>query len=67
MWCALSSVAFNPDEITHADDASEALVASLNKYGRVEPRYMASLTGTTVEGILGELKVSSGFIIANLQ
>ena len=49
-------VAFNPDEITHADDASEALVASLNKYGRVEPRYMASLTGTTVEGILGELK-----------
>ena len=28
-------VAFNPDEITHADDASEALVASLNKYGRV--------------------------------
>ncbi len=34
----------------------EALVASLNKYGRVEPRYMASLTGTTVEGILGELK-----------
>lgn len=49
-------VAFNPDEITHADDASEALVASLNKYGRVEPHYMASLTGTTVEGILGELK-----------
>ena len=37
-------VAFNPDEITHADDASEALVASLNKYGRVEPHYMASLT-----------------------
>ena len=32
------------------------LVASLNKYGRVEPHYMASLTGTTVEGILGELK-----------
>lgn len=31
-------------------------MASLNKYGRVEPRYMASLTGTTVEGILGELK-----------
>ena len=49
-------VAFNPDEITHADDASEALVASLNKYGRVEPPYMASLPGTTAEGILGALK-----------
>lgn len=49
-------VAFNPDEITHAADASEALVASLNKYGRVEPHYMASLTGATVEGILRELQ-----------
>ena len=39
-------MAFNPDEITHADDASEALVASLNKYGRVEPHYMASVSYT---------------------
>ncbi len=49
-------VAFNPNEITHADDASEALVASLNKYGRVGLEYMASLTGATQQEMLDELK-----------
>lgn len=49
-------VAFNPNEITHADDASEAIVASLNKYGRVDLEYMASLTGATQPQMLDELK-----------
>ena len=49
-------VAFNPNEITHADDANEALVASLNKYGRVDLEYMASLTGATQPQMLDELK-----------
>ncbi|WP_297607063.1 N-6 DNA methylase [uncultured Alistipes sp.] len=49
-------VAFNPNEITHAEDANEALVASLNKYGRVDLEYMASLTGVTQPQMLEELK-----------
>ena len=49
-------VAFNPNEITHAEDANEALVASLNKYGRVDLEYMASLTGATQQQMLEELK-----------
>ncbi len=49
-------VAFNPNEITHAEDANEALVASLNKYGRVDLEYMASLTGATQPQMLDELK-----------
>lgn len=49
-------VAFNPNEITEAADAREALVASLNKYVTVDLEYMASLTGGTKDGILGELK-----------
>ncbi len=49
-------VAFNPNEITHAEDANEALVASLNKYGRVDLEYMASLTGATQPQMLEELK-----------
>ena len=49
-------VAFNPDEISKVDNAHEALVASLNKYGAVNPDYMASLTGDTENGILEELK-----------
>ncbi len=49
-------VAFNPNEITHAEDTNEALVASLNKYGRVDLEYMASLTGATQPQMLEELK-----------
>ncbi|MCI9244153.1 MAG: N-6 DNA methylase [Alistipes sp.] len=49
-------LAFNPNEITHAEDANEALVASLNKYGRVDLEYMASLTGATQPQMLEELK-----------
>ncbi len=49
-------VAFNPNEITHTENAYEALVASLNKYGEVNPDYMASLTGGTKEELLEELK-----------
>ena len=49
-------VAFNPNEITEAADAHEALVASLNRYAGVNLEYMASLTGGTREGILEELR-----------
>lgn len=36
-------VAFNPDEIKHAETSDEALIASLNKYGEVRLDYMQSL------------------------
>lgn len=49
-------VAFNPNEITHADDAREALVASLNKYADVNLEYMSGLTSATSEEMLEELK-----------
>ena len=48
--------AFNPDGITEAADAREALVASLNRYAAVELEYMASLTKGTRESILEELR-----------
>lgn len=38
-------VAFNPNEIMHAETSHEALVASLNKYGEIRLEYMASLLG----------------------
>ncbi|MCK9618195.1 MAG: N-6 DNA methylase [Lentimicrobiaceae bacterium] len=49
-------VAFNPDEITHAENAREALTASLNKHAGVNLGYMASLTGNKQNEILEELK-----------
>jgi N12 class adenine-specific DNA methylase len=49
-------VAFNAQEITHADNARDALAASLNKHGTVDLEYMASLTGGTADGLLSELK-----------
>lgn len=49
-------VAFNPNEISHVDDAREALTASLNKYGTVNLDYMAGLTGGTSSEILEELQ-----------
>jgi len=49
-------VAFNTQKITHADNASDALAASLNKHGTVNLEYMASLTGGTEESLLTELK-----------
>jgi N12 class adenine-specific DNA methylase len=49
-------VAFNPDEITHTDNAHEALAASLNKYAGVNLDYMASLTRNKQDEILEELK-----------
>jgi N12 class adenine-specific DNA methylase len=36
-------VAFNPNEITEATGSMEALSASLNKFGEVNPEYMLSL------------------------
>lgn len=49
-------VAFNPNEITSADNAREALTASLNKYAKVNLDYMAGLTGGNSDEILDELK-----------
>jgi hypothetical protein len=49
-------VAFNSREITHADNARDALAASLNKHGAVNLEYMASLTGGTEDSLLSELK-----------
>ncbi|KAF5044168.1 hypothetical protein DSECCO2_494610 [anaerobic digester metagenome] len=49
-------VAFNPNEITHADTAKEALVASLNKYAGVNLEFMAGLTKREPEDMLQELK-----------
>jgi hypothetical protein len=49
-------VAFNSNEITHADNAREALVASLNKYAHVNLKYMEELTGNAPEEIVNELK-----------
>lgn len=49
-------VAFNPNKITHARSAREALTASLNKYATVNLEYMAELTGGTSEELLDELK-----------
>ncbi len=49
-------VAFNNREITHTDNARDALAASLNKHGAVNLEYMASLTGGTEESLLAGLK-----------
>lgn len=49
-------VAFNANEITHTDNARDALAASLNKHGAVNLEYMAQLTGTAENGLLSELK-----------
>ena len=49
-------VAFNPNEISHTDNAREALAASLNKYANVNLEYMSGLTGGTPDEILNELK-----------
>ena len=54
-------VAFNPNEITEAADAREALVASMNKYAGVNLKYMTGLTGGTQDNILEELHGSIYF------
>jgi len=54
-------VAFNPNEITEAADAREALVASLNRYAAVNLEYMAELTKGTKDNILEELHGSIYF------
>jgi N12 class adenine-specific DNA methylase/predicted RNA methylase len=48
--------AFNVNEITHADNARDALAASLNRHGSVDLPYMVSLTDGTEESLLAELK-----------
>ena len=62
-------VAFNPNEIKHAENAREALVASLNKYADVNLEYMKGLTGNTENELLDELKGQVYFnpMIGNYQ
>ena len=62
-------VAFNPNEIKHAENAREALVASLNKYADVNLEYMKGLTGNTEDKLLDELKGQVYFnpMIGNYQ
>jgi hypothetical protein len=48
--------AFSVNEIVHADNARDALAASLNKHGAVDLAYMATLTGGSEETMLTELK-----------
>jgi N12 class adenine-specific DNA methylase len=43
-------VAFNPNEVTEVANPSEALSASLNKYGEVNVEYMASLVPSLTAG-----------------
>lgn len=49
-------VAFSPDELTHVDTPEEALSASLNKYGSVNPDYMETLCDHSRESLVDELK-----------
>lgn len=50
-------VAFNPNEINHAETSHEALVASLNKYGEIRLEYMVSLLdGKQSNDIIQDLK-----------
>lgn len=50
-------VAFNPNEISHAETPYEALAASLNKYGEIQMDYMQTLLDDkSIEDITTELK-----------
>lgn len=44
--------------ITHVDTAADALAASLNGGGRIDPDYMAKISGRTVDQVMAELKGS---------
>lgn len=49
-------VSFNPNETIHVDTAEEALVASLNKFGEVNPDYMKDLSDIERDDLLHQLK-----------
>lgn len=50
-------VAFNPNEISHAETSHEALVASLNKYGEIHLDYMSTLLdNTATDSIIKDLE-----------
>lgn len=49
-------VAFSQNELTHVDTTTEALGASLNKYGKINLDYMLYLTGKQEPEILNDLK-----------
>ena len=49
-------VSFSTEEAVHTNVPTEALSASLNRYGEVNLDYMQSLTGTSREELTGALK-----------
>ena len=49
-------VAFSQNELTHVDTTTDALGASLNKYGKVSLGYMLYLTGKEESEVLNDLK-----------
>ena len=49
-------VAFSTQELKHVDTSQEAVAASLNKYGRLNLKYMSRLTDKSEDDIIGELK-----------
>ena len=72
-------VSYNLNEVTHVDTAHEALLASLNKLGKVDLKYMADLSDigepeliTELEGriyynpMVKEYEISDRFIAGNV-
>ncbi len=49
-------VSYNPNEVTHVDTAQEALLASVNKYGVVNLKYMSSLSDIAPDALIEELE-----------
>lgn len=48
-------VSYNLNEVTHVDTAHEALLASLNKHGKVDLKYMADLSDIAEPELITEL------------
>lgn len=49
-------VSYNINEVTHVDTAHEALLASLNKHGKVDLKYMANLSDIGEQELITELE-----------
>lgn len=49
-------VSYNLNEVTHVDTAHEALLASLNKHGKVDLKYMADLSDIGEQELITELE-----------
>lgn len=49
-------VSFRPDDISHVDTAHDALIASLDRYGRVNLQYMSRLSDIEPEELAAQLE-----------